>query len=283
MLGSPIAHSLSPTLHRAAYAELGLRAWSYTAIECPADGLAGLLSDARRDPAFGGYSLTMPLKLTALPLMDDLEPLARTVGAVNTVVPVDGRLLGCNTDVPGMVSALHAAGIDDVRAPTVLGGGGSARAALAALSVLGAETVRVLMRDPAKADALRQVADEVGVALVAEGWGRPEDTDLIVSTVPAGAADPLADLLADFAWPGAAGLFDILYHPWPTRLAAVAQQAGVVVVGGLDLLAAQAVGQVELMTGRVVDVEVLLAAGRAALGLAGTSTGAAITAVDRPG
>jgi shikimate dehydrogenase len=265
VLGSPIAHSLSPALHRAAYAELGLRTWSYTAIECTSDTLATRLTDARADPGFAGYSLTMPLKLTALPLVDELEPLARTVGAVNTVVPVDGRLVGCNTDVGGMVSALHAAGIDDVQAPTVLGGGGSARAALAALAVLGADTVRVLMRDPAKAEPLRPIAEQVGVGLVVEPWGRPEDTDLIVSTVPAGAADPLAELLADFAWPGTAALFDILYHPWPTPLAAVAQAAGVVVVGGLDLLAAQAVGQVELMTGHVIDVEVLLAAGRQAL------------------
>ncbi|MDQ1634982.1 MAG: shikimate dehydrogenase [Frankiaceae bacterium] len=265
MLGSPIAHSLSPVLHRAAYAELGLQHWSYTAFECPSDALADRLANARIASGFGGYSLTMPLKLTALPLVDDLEPLARTVGAVNTVVPLDGRLVGCNTDVGGMVSALHAAGIADVRAPTVLGGGGSARAALAALAVLGADKVRVLMREPAKAAPLRQIADAVGVTLVVEPWGRPEDTDLIVSTVPAGAADPLAELLDHFAWPGSAALFDILYHPWPTPLAGVAQRAGVVVVGGLDLLAAQAVGQVELMTGHVVDVEVLLSAGRRAL------------------
>ena len=94
-------------------------------------------------------------------------------------------------------------------------------------------------------------------------WGRPEDTDLLISTVPSGAADPLAELLEEFAWPGAAPLFDILYHPWPTRLAEVALAAGVPVIGGLELLAGQAVGQIELMTGRAVDVEILRVGGGA--------------------
>jgi shikimate dehydrogenase len=265
VLGSPIGHSLSPALHRAAYAALGLSGWTYTAIECDAAALPDRLRAVRDDPAFGGYSLTMPLKLAALPLVDRLEPLARRVRAVNTVVRRDGGLAGFNTDVPGMVSALHAAGVTDVRTPTVLGGGGSAQAALAALAVLGARQVRVLLRNPAKAGPLEVVAAEVGVELAVLPWGRPEDTDLIVSTVPGGAADPLADLLEDLAWPGTAPLFDIVYDPWPTRLAEAAMAVGVPVIGGLDLLAAQAVGQVEVMTGHLIDVEVLRAAGLRAL------------------
>lgn len=268
VLGSPIEHSLSPVLHRAAYAELGLEGWSYRAVECTSADLPELLDRARHDDDLAGYSLTMPLKLTAVPLVDSLEPLARRVGAVNTVVRRDGGLAGFNTDVPGMVSALHSAGIDGVTAPVVLGGGGSAQAALAALAVLGAGTVRVFLRDRSKDATLRQVAAEVGVGLDVCEWGRPEDTDLIVSTVPSGAADPLAELLHDLAWPGSAALFDILYAPWPTRLASVAAAAGVPVIGGLDLLAAQAVGQVELMTGHLIDVSVLRAAGERALGLA---------------
>lgn len=267
VLGSPIGHSLSPVLHRAAYAELGLTDWSYEAIECSSADLAAQLDGVRSDESFAGYSLTMPLKITAVRLVDELEPLARRVGAVNTVVRRNGGLAGFNTDVAGMVSALHEAGIASVAAPVVLGGGGSAQAALAALSVLGAETVRVLLRNPGKADVLRTVAAEVGVALEVLPWSRPEDTDLIVSTVPSGAADPLAELLDDLAWPGAAPLFDILYSPWPTRLASVALAAGVPVVSGLDLLAAQAVGQVELMTGQLIDVEILRDAGKRALGL----------------
>ena len=265
VLGSPIAHSLSPVLHRAAYVALGLEGWSYLAIECDAAALPRRLVTARADPDFGGYSLTMPLKLAAVPLVDELEPLARRVGAVNTIVRRNGGLAGYNTDVPGMVSALHEAGVADVPAPPVLGGGGSAQAALAALAVLGARRVRVLLRDPAKSGPLEIVAEQVGVELDVQPWGRPEDTDLIVSTVPSGAADPLAEVFDRLGWPGAAPLFDIVYHPWPTRLAAVASAAGVSVVGGLDLLAAQAVGQVELMTGHLVDVEVLRTAGLRAL------------------
>ncbi len=265
VLGSPVAHSLSPMLHRAAYASLGLSGWTYEAIECDAEQLPTRLREARSDEEFGGYSLTMPLKLAASALVDELEPLAGRVGAVNTVVRRDGCLAGFNTDVPGMVAAVHAAGIGDVRAPTVLGGGGSAQAALAALAVLGAPSVRVLLRDPRKSAPLERVAAEVGIGLDVLPWGRPEDTDLVVSTVPSGAADPLAELLEEFAWPGSAPLFDILYHPWPTRLAEVARAAGVPVIGGLELLAAQAVGQIELMTGRAVDIEVLRSAGEHAL------------------
>src|SRR4051812_4762522 len=265
VLGSPIAHSLSPVLHRAAYAALGLSGWSYEAIECGTEQLPERLREVRDEEEFGGYSLTMPLKLSALGLVDELEPLARRVGAVNTIVRRDGCLAGYNTDVPGMVAAVHAAGITDVRTPTVLGGGGAAQAPPPAPAVLGAPSVRVLLRDPAKGAALERVAAEVGVGLDVQPWGRPEDTDLLISTVPSGAADPLAELLAEFAWPGAAPLFDILYHPWPTPLAQVAKAAGVPVIGGLELLAAQAVGQVELMTGRAVDVEILRAAGEHAL------------------
>jgi shikimate dehydrogenase len=266
VLGSPIAHSLSPVLHRAAYAALGLDdRWSYAAIECDEERLPTLVAQARTDPEFGGYSLTMPLKVAALPLVDELEPLARRVGAVNTVIRRDGRLEGFNTDVPGMVAALLDAGITDVQAPTVLGGGGSAAAALAALAVLGATRTTVLLRDPSKAAPLEKVATEVGLELSVEQWTRPENTDLVISTVPSGAADTLAEVLSAIGWPGAAPLFDILYHPWPTRLAEVAGEAGVPVIGGLELLAHQAVGQLELMTGRVVDVAVLRAAGQAAL------------------
>src|SRR5690606_38963978 len=101
VLGSPIAHSLSPVLHRAAHAAMGLRGWSYEAIECAEDGLPGLL--AGLGPEWAGLSLTMPLKRVVLPLLDSVSELAVTVGGANTVVLRDGVRHGENTDVYGIV------------------------------------------------------------------------------------------------------------------------------------------------------------------------------------
>ena len=265
VLGSPIAHSLSPVLHRAAYEHLALEGWSYRAIECTADALPERISQARRDPSFGGYSLTMPLKLAVLPLLDDLEQLADQVGAVNTVVPQAGGLYGANTDVPGMVSALQEAGITSIANPVVLGGGGSAQAAIAALGLLGAAKVSVVVRDQRRVDGLAAVAERSGVELVIRDWSPagPDEADLVISAVPAGAREALAPWARN--WGPATALFDLVYAPWPTPLAAAAERAGARVLGGLELLVHQAVGQIALMTGRTVDVAILRAAGERAL------------------
>jgi shikimate 5-dehydrogenase len=103
VIGSPVGHSLSPVLHLAAYAELGLD-WSYTAVECPEPALAGQLASVRRDTGWRGFSVTMPLKLAALGLVDRPTARAAAVGAVNTVLPDADDLVGDNTDLPGMVA-----------------------------------------------------------------------------------------------------------------------------------------------------------------------------------
>jgi shikimate dehydrogenase len=265
VLGSPIAHSLSPVLHRAAYAALGLD-WAYDAIECDEAGLPALL--AGLGPEFAGLSLTMPLKATVLPLLDSVTPLAVAVEAANTVVLRDGHRHGDNTDVAGMVRALSDAGVEPGERPVVLGAGGTARSALAALGDLGAREVTVVVRDTARARSLQAAGERVQVDVRLAAWpgaAAVREASLLVSTVPAGAADGVAGVAPDGGWWPDLPLFDVLYHPWPTRLAAAAQEAGAPVVGGLDLLVAQAVLQVELMTGRRPPVEPLAAAGRAAL------------------
>ncbi len=112
VLGSPVGHSLSPVLHRAAYAHLGLTGWSYGAYDVDEAGLAGFL--AALDPSWAGLSLTMPLKAAVLPLLDAASPVVEAVGAANTVLLRDGRRVGENTDVPGMVGALAARGVRSV-------------------------------------------------------------------------------------------------------------------------------------------------------------------------
>jgi shikimate dehydrogenase len=260
VLGSPIAHSLSPALHRAAYAALGLD-WTYDAVLLEPSELPAFLSGL--DASWVGLSLTMPLKQVVMPLLDQVSDVARLTGAANTVVLRDGRREGHNTDVAGIVAALREAGTGQISRAAVIGAGATAASALVALHELGAHRVRVLARSAAKVDALRPVASALGIELrvgelhpleLEERW--PE---VVVSTVPAGALDAFAALSDPSGV--VPTLLDVVYAPWPTPLAVVYAQAGGTVVGGAAMLLQQAAAQVELMTGRPAP----LAAMRAAL------------------
>ncbi len=266
VLGAPIAHSLSPVLHRAAYAALGLD-WTYDAVEVTAEQLPTFL--AGLDADWAGLSLTMPLKQAVLPLLDTRSRLVEQTGSANTVVLRDGLREGHNTDAQGMVAALREAGVGRVDRAVVLGAGATAASALAALHELGAHHVRVLARSPERARALEPVAAALGVSL---RYGELHPLELedrwpqaVVSTLPAGAADALADL----SDPGAEAppLLDVVYVPWPTRLAEVYARAGGVVVPGTAMLLHQAAAQVALMTGREAPAEAMRAALAAATGL----------------
>jgi len=272
VLGSPVGHSLSPALHGAAYAALGLGWWRYEAIECDEAGLAAFLDSC--GPDWAGLSLTMPLKRAVLPLLDRAEPLVTEIGGANTVLFAAGQRLGYNTDAPGMVRALAerdvgtgASGGPRRPGPAViLGAGATACAALAALRGLGERAVTVAVRDLGRTAGLREAAARMGV----EARLRPLGAEclagarVVVSALPAGAADGLAAALAA-ARPGPEVVFDVVYHPWPTALAAAAAAAGAIVIGGFDLLLHQAALQVELMTGRPAPVDEMRRAGLAEL------------------
>jgi shikimate dehydrogenase len=247
VLGSPIAHSLSPALHTAAYAALGLDGWSYAAIECDEAGLPSLIASCGSD--WAGLSLTMPLKRAVLPLLDRIEPLAAQVGGANTVIFAAGQRHGFNTDVPGMLAALREAGVTAPASATILGAGATACAALAALREVGLTAARAQVRDQARAGDLLAAAGRLGLAIELRPFGSPvRDGDLLISTVPAGAADFFTERFGDGTSRPAAVL-DVVYSPWPTSLAQAAAKSGAVVVGGFDLLVHQAARQVELMTG----------------------------------
>jgi shikimate dehydrogenase len=269
VLGSPVGHSLSPVLHRAAYTELGLTGWSYQAIECAEAGLPALLSGCGAE--WAGLSLTMPLKRAVLPLLDRIEPLAAEVGGANTVTFGGGRGHGHNTDVPGMIAALAGAGVAAADGSAagqalILGGGATACSALASLRGLGAAGATVAVRDPARAADVLAAADRLGMRVRLAAFGEDQDRGwrLLISTVPAGAADIYAErVLRAAAAPLA--VLDVVYHPWPTRLAAAAEQAGVITVSGFELLVQQAGPQVELMTGRPAPLAAMREAGLAEL------------------
>ena len=244
--GKPIAHSLSPVIHAAGFAAAGLLNWTYTAIECAETELPALV--AGLGPEWAGLSLTMPLKEVGLQVADAASPAASAIGAANTLVRRDdGTWFADNTDIAGMIRVLRDAGVPPRPRVTVLGGGGTARAALAAAAQLGSSAVTVVTRRPEAVDELRGAAAALGIELIGVAWAQPLDAaDVIVSTVPKGAADSLATRLP---WRPGTVLFDAIYDPWPTPLAAAAAAAGCPVVSGLDLLLAQALGQFEQFTG----------------------------------
>jgi shikimate dehydrogenase len=265
VLGSPIAHSLSPVLHRAAYAAMGLDDWRYDRFEVDEAALPGFL-DGLDPGVWAGLSLTMPLKRAVIPLLDSISDTAASVEAVNTVVfGADGRRSGDNTDIPGMLAALRERGITSVPSAAVLGAGATASSALAALARICTGEVTAYVRGPARAAEMRQWGERLGVTVRTADWSDAAKAlaePLVVATTPAGAADHLADAVPER--PGA--LFDVLYHPWPTPLAAAWSGRGGPVLGGLDLLVHQAVLQVEQHTGRgSVPLDAMRAAGEAAL------------------
>ncbi len=255
VLGHPIGHSKSPAMHRRAYAEMGLD-YSYGAVDVDVPGLAPFLDQVRADGDWYGLSVTMPLKNEAAALVDALTPVARALGSVNTVVVTrtgdgDSRLLGDNTDVAGLVHALRHAGAPHERRTAVLGGGGTAVSAVAALAELGAPAVDIYVRNPARASGTLQVARQLGLPATLVPFDRAAGAlagyGVVISTLPPHGPDALAGDLAASA-PDTAGtcLLDVAYDPWPSALAATWERLGGTVVPGIEMLLYQGVEQVKL-------------------------------------
>lgn len=260
VIGSPISHSLSPGLHRAAYRALGLD-WTYEAHEVTARTLDAFLS--RLGPDWRGLSVTMPLKVAVLAHSSTVDDAGLTVGAVNTLVrrPAGGWS-AYNTDVVGVAAALREAGLTAVTDGVIVGAGATAASALFALAGLGASSLVVVARTPSAADALRDLAVRLDVELAVRPF-EPDQVpaaDVVVSTVPAAAQPRLAASVA-----ASATVFDVVYDPAVTPFVAAAEAAGRVCVTGFELLLHQAARQVELMTGLAAPVTAMRQAGEAAL------------------
>lgn len=244
VLGSPIAHSLSPALHLAAYASLGL-SWRYDAIEVDDRTLPAFIRSL--DSTWAGLSLTMPLKECVIPLLDEVDAEALLLRSVNTVLPIADGWRGTNTDVAGIVESLRHAGLEEpVGSATVLGSGATARSAVAALARLGASSVVVCARREEAAADVAEVAARLGLSASTASLDPSASlvqADVVISTLPGDAGAAWAHEAARA--PGV--LLDASYHPWPTPLAAA--WAGRVVASGRDMLLWQAVEQVRLMTG----------------------------------
>jgi shikimate dehydrogenase len=256
VIGRPIGHSLSPLLHRAAYAALGLTDWTYDALDLGAEDVPVLLAGLGEE--WRGFSVTMPCKQAAVDAADDLTPLPRLLHAANTLVhTADGGWRAENTDVHGIGMALQLAGVREAERAAVIGAGGTAAAAAVALAELGVRQVDVVVRNPDRAGDLRRVLDVLRVpATVHRLTGARIDAPLVVSTVPVDAQPALLDL----GWRPGQTVLDVVYAPWPTPLAQRVVGAGGAVVSGLEMLFWQATAQVELITGQPAPIAEMRAA-----------------------
>jgi shikimate dehydrogenase len=255
VIGRPIAHSLSPLLHRAAYAALGLTDWTYDSLDLGAEELPDLLAGLGEE--WRGFSVTMPCKQAAVDVADIVEPLPRLLHAANTLVRDGVGWRAENTDVTGIGMALQLAGVDRVGHAAVIGAGGTAAAAAVALSSLGAQHIDVVVREPSRTGDVTRVLQVLGVPASVSRLSETElDAPLVVSTVP---VDAQPDLLP-LSWRSGQTVLDVLYAPWPTPLAERVAGAGGTVVGGLEVLFWQATVQVELMTGMPAPIAAMRAA-----------------------
>lgn len=277
VLGHPIAHSLSPALHRAAYAYLGEANLEYDRRDTLPDDLPEIMRGVRNPagteeaPYIAGLSVTMPLKTAVIQYCDELSETARVTGAVNTVYPCGEKVLGDNTDVIGIVNALRHAGLEpdpERDEPAVIGGGATAISALTALHALGYRRASVYARSLHKLGDLQAVAERLGVQLStvalaefpAEQKARRHNP--VISTLPARAADEWASQLSGLKGASETAdrpvLLDVAYNPWPSVLASAWEANGGTVVSGLEMLLYQAVEQVLLFTDRTLQPAELL-------------------------
>lgn len=245
VLGSPVSHSLSPVLHNAGYAALGLDQWHYLSFDVPKGQLASFVANA--DPSFQGFSVTMPGKFEALQVADSVSGRAQMIGAANTLVRRENGWFADNTDGDGVLGALKELFPEtskQLEHVVVLGSGGTSRPVLWALGTLGVSTVTVVNRRD-RSNEWAPLAEAVGLNWRTISWeDKVPDSNAVISTVPSAA------LLGHERRVAHAPVLDVIYDPWPTALTTQAASNGHRSVGGHVMLAYQAFGQFTAFTGK---------------------------------
>ena len=269
IFGWPVAHSKSPQMHESAASALGIEL-RYERFEVAPDDLADAV-ERKHEAGIDGYNLTVPHKEAIMALIDEVAPAARAIGAVNTVVRVDGRYIGHNTDAPGLVRSLEEAGVQvgDARV-VVVGAGGAARAAVVGLANAGASEVTVLSRRPEQGEALvRSLGAHVECALDAAplseaSWSFETATLLVQATSATLESNPgafaFAAALPIDALPAEAAVVDMVYKPLKTSVLARAEERGLSIVDGLGMLLHQGAIAFEMWTGFEPPLDVMRAA-----------------------
>jgi len=265
VIGWPVTHSLSPAIHNAAFASLGMD-WVYLPLPvAPGDLRAAL--DGLRSLGFRGANVTMPHKTGSADLADELSDEARRLRAVNTFVVADDRLRGHNTDAPGFDRFLRRdVGFDPQdRSALIFGAGGAARAVAFALAGAGVGELSVAVRDAGRATQLLEAVEGTSLRpkVVDFDAAAGMSADLVVNATPLGADGQTAPPLPSLG-PGVV-VVDLLYRPSITPLQAAARSAGAEAHGGLGLLLHQAALSFESWTGTPAPLEVMSAAAVAAL------------------
>ncbi len=269
LLGYPLGHSISPAMQNAALEACRLQGWHYEKLALPPDQLSEMLSALRADDC-AGANVTIPHKQTIIPHLDGLSRTAWAIGAVNTIVKREGRLIGENTDAPGLMQTLRAHQIDPRNARVyLLGAGGAAAAVGFALAEAGAKQLVIINRTAARAvalgDHLRGLFPELQIVI--NDWARLEETDLVVNATAVGMLPAVDDtpLPANQVLPRGIAVLDLVYNPPETRLLREAAQVGARCLGGLETLIYQGARAFQMWTGREAPVSVMLTAAQQAL------------------
>ena len=267
LLGNPVSHSVSPAMHNAALAQAGLAGWEYAAQAVEAERLPEAVERVRGEDYAGG-NVTVPHKRAVMALLDGLTPVAQAIGAVNTLIKRDGKLIGHNTDAAGFLADLYACGVKlERRVVLILGAGGAARAIVAACAGIGAE-VRVVARRRDQAETLESLAPVTVFDWTPLGWLRASDcAAVIVNTTPLGMTPDTAGCPwpEDLPWPADAFVYDCVYNPAETRLVQQARAAGLRAETGLGMLVEQGLLAFGLWTGRQASRAVMRRAAEAKL------------------
>ena len=254
VLGKPISHSLSPILHTAGYRELGL-SHSYEAIEVAEDEFVEFV--AHIDDTWMGLSLTMPLKVVATQVAEHIAPVAQLTGSINTLVNAKS-IVGYNTDVYGIVTAINEFGMSQARNCTIIGSGATARSAIAASFELGVTHINLVARNSDAIAHCDAIATELGITLTSSlvDESHLSETELVINTTPRGVADAFANNISHVS----GLLLDVVYDPWPTPFAKSWEQHGGQTCPGYVMLLHQACAQFELFTGETAPVEAMRSA-----------------------
>jgi shikimate dehydrogenase len=251
--GDPFTHSRSPHLHAAAYRTLGLE-WIYERRRVPEEAFAAELAGLTEQ--WRGLSLTMPLKGTAYAAATWRDRRAELTGAVNTLLLAEAGPRGFNTDVGGIVCALHDEGIEAIDCARIVGAGATAMSALVALGELGADRVEIVARRATAVQSLAELGESIGIDVVGMPLDQSErfPVPVTIATLPGDAA--VTDAAADSLAAGGGLLLDVVYGHWPTALADAWARAGAPAVSGLGMLLHQALLQVRVFVTGDPDTEV---------------------------
>jgi shikimate dehydrogenase len=279
LIGFPLGHSISPAMHNAAYKKLGLD-FIYVPFEVPPDDLREALAGLRA-LHMAGFNVTIPHKESILPLLDDITPVAKRIGAVNTVVNQEGRLVGYNTDGPGFIESLKADAHFDPqgKSAVILGAGGASRAVAVMLAEAGASEITLSDVIETRASLLAEyLIFYAKTTCYFAGSGSPELTekiakaDLLVNASPAGMYPKIEEspLAENLRLPSNLTVYDLVYNPAETKLLITAKAAGARTCSGLGMLVRQGALAFTLFTGEEAPVNVMWEAAQRALALSNT-------------